>query len=322
VAGDTNGAKDIFVRDRTAKLTSRVSVNSAGVQANNESKAPSISADGRFVAFASNANNLVAGDTNGAWDIFIRDRSTNQTNRLSINNIGVQGNGESRNPTISADGRFVAFESFATNLVPSDTNGSWDFFVRDRLTNQTSRISVSSAGAQVTIGTFYGESTPAISADGRYIAFQSDAKNLVTNDTNLFSDIFLRDSLLNSSANADLKLTQSVSANLVSVGATFSYTATVSNQGPNNAANVVLSDFAPLNGTVGLPSLTPSQGTCYRGTTSICRLGTINAGQQASVQMSFTATRRGTAANRVTVNASPKDPTPFNAVTTNATIIP
>src|SRR4028119_1050699 len=116
-----------------------VSVDSAGNQANRDSYTPSISADGRFVAFYSSASNIVPGDTNNRDDIFVRDTLTNTTTRVSVDSAGNQANSNSDSPSISADGRFVAFFSAATNLVPGDTNNTVDIFVRDRLTNTTTR---------------------------------------------------------------------------------------------------------------------------------------------------------------------------------------
>ena len=157
----------------------RVSVASSGVQGNGRSCCPSISADGRFVAFASEASNLVPGDTNGAWDVFVYDRQTGEITRVSVASDGAQGNGDSGGPAISADGRFVAFYSSASNLVPGDTNGVEDVFVHDRLTGQTTRVSVASDGAQGNDLSWQ----PSISADGRFVAFASRASNLVPGDT-------------------------------------------------------------------------------------------------------------------------------------------
>jgi len=112
-------------------ITERVSLGPGGVQSDNSAvDVPAISADGRFVVFSSFATNLVSGDTNGSQDISIRDRQTGTTRRVSIGPGGVQSNGENRSPAISADGRFVAFDSWATNLVPGDTNELDDVFVR------------------------------------------------------------------------------------------------------------------------------------------------------------------------------------------------
>ncbi len=240
VTGDTNLRPDIFVRDRQTNQTTRVSVSSAGVQSNyiyTGSKNPAISADGRFVAFSSSANDLVTGDTNRGDDIFVRDRLTNQTTRVSVFSTGVETNrySTSFSPTISADGRFVAFVSNAKNLVIADTNNSADVFVRDRLTSRTTRVSLSNGGIQANLSSL----APSINADGRYVAFVSADSNLIADDTNNGDDIFVRDLLLAPAITADLTLTQTVSANPVTVGASFSYTATVNNQGPGNAANVV-----------------------------------------------------------------------------------
>jgi Tol biopolymer transport system component len=189
VSGDTNGAYDVFVRDRTAGTTTRISKSSAGVEGNGYSDSPSISSDGRYVAFQSSATNLVSGDTNGMDDIFVRDRQTGTTYLVSRDSSGVEGDGHSDSPSISADGRYVAFYSGSTNLVTGDTNGAWDIFVRDRQTGTTTRVSRSSAGVE---GDGYS-SNPSISADGRYVTFESLATNLVSGDTNGKRDIFVRD---------------------------------------------------------------------------------------------------------------------------------
>jgi Tol biopolymer transport system component len=190
VPGDTNGFSDVFVRDRQLGLTERASVDSGGVQGNNSSSAPSVSADGRYVAFASAATNLVPGDTNGYGDIFVRDRQLGLTERVSVNSAGVQGNFVSQNGlAISGDARFVAFASNATNLVPGDTNSFTDVFVRDRQLGLTERVSVDSGGVQGNDGSY----TPSVSADGRYVAFFSVATNLAVGDTNGKFDIFVHD---------------------------------------------------------------------------------------------------------------------------------
>ena len=148
VAGDSNGYEDVFVRDRKLHKTYRVSVSSAGVQGNNDSYDPSISADGRYVAFESDASNLVSGDSNGYLDVFVRDRKLHKTFRVSVDSAGVQGNNDSYDPSISADGRYVAFASLASNLVAGDSNGFADVFVRDRKLHKTALVSVDSAGVQ------------------------------------------------------------------------------------------------------------------------------------------------------------------------------
>jgi len=189
VSGDTNGVQDIFVHDRQTGQTTRVSVASGGAQANGPSFDPSISADGRYVAFASLATNLVSGDTNNTGDIFVHDRQTGQTTRVSVATGGGQANGNSSNPSISADGRYIAFDSNASNLVSGDTNNTGDIFVHDRQTGATTRVSIGPGGTQANRGSL----APSISADGRYVAFHSDATNLVSGVTNGTTHIFVHD---------------------------------------------------------------------------------------------------------------------------------
>ncbi|MPV87021.1 hypothetical protein GCU85_09820 [Cardiobacteriales bacterium ML27] len=189
VAGDTNGNADIFVHDTQTGVTTRVSVDSVGTEADSYSQTPSISADGRYVAFTSTATNLVAGDTNGNTDIFVHDTQTGVTTRVNVDSVGTEGDNGSYNPSISADGRYVAFYSSATNLVAGDTNGVADIFVHDTQTGNTTRVSVDSVGTE---GDGLSQS-PSISADGRYVAFTSNATNLVAGDTNGTLDIFVHD---------------------------------------------------------------------------------------------------------------------------------
>src|SRR6266545_1948756 len=191
VNGDTNNAGDIFVYDKQGQ-TRRVSVGSDGAPGNGGSYIPSISEDGDFVAFESGATNLVSDDTNNVGDIFVHDRQTGQTERVSVDSHGNQGNSVSYDPSISADGRFVAFYSLASNLVDGvdgDTNNTYDVFVHDRQTGQTTRVSVDSNDTQANGGSF----NVSLSADGRAVAFYSNATNLVSGDTNGTDDIFVAD---------------------------------------------------------------------------------------------------------------------------------
>ena len=172
-----------------ALATTRVSVSSAGVEGNNESQFPALSNDGRYVAFESSASNLVANDNNDSWDMFVHDRQTGQTQRISVSSGGEEGNGDSRSPAISATGRYVAFTSVSDNLVSNDTNDAADVFVMDRDTGIIQLVSVSSSETQG----WGGSSDPAISDNGRYIAFYSNSDTLVSGDTNGKFDVFVRD---------------------------------------------------------------------------------------------------------------------------------
>jgi len=189
VAGDTNNIPDVFVRDTASSITTRVSVDSAGMESNGDSWYPSLSGNGRYVAFESEASNLVTGDTNNAGDVFLHDMVTSDTTRVSVDSDGMEANAGSGSPATSADGRYVAFASSATNLVSGDTNDATDVFLHDNVTGSTTRISVDSAGMEANDGS----GGPAISADGLYVAFQSAATNLVAGDTNNAEDIFLYD---------------------------------------------------------------------------------------------------------------------------------
>jgi Tol biopolymer transport system component len=189
VPGDTNAVEDVFVADRLARTTERISVRSDGTEGNASSTQPWISADGRFVAFVSNATNLVSGDTNGFVDVFVHDRLQHTTERVSVSSTGGQTDDMSWPASISADGRFVSFWSHARNLVPGDTNFFQDSFVRDRQSGSTERVSVGSGGAQGN----GGSEGSSLSADGRFVAFDSGADTLVPGDTNGDGDIFVRD---------------------------------------------------------------------------------------------------------------------------------
>ena len=189
VSGDNNGSSDIFLHDTQTGTTTRVSVDSAGTEANDNSFRAALSADGRYVAFESIASNLVAGDNNRTWDIFLHDTQTGITTRVSVDSAGTEGNGGSYWAALSADGRYVAFESIASNLVAGDNNGVRDIFLHDTQTGITTRVSVDSAGTE---GNF-SSNRAALSAGGRYVAFESTARNLVAGDDNGTRDIFLHD---------------------------------------------------------------------------------------------------------------------------------
>lgn len=177
-----------------AQTTTKVSVATGGAPGQGDvwGYKPAVSADGRVIAFTSYAANLVPGDTNDTYDVFVHDRHTGVTTRVSVGSTGAQGNDASEAPALSADGRYVAFESYASNLVPGDTNGTIDVFVHDRQTGATSRESIATDGAQ-TVGFYASSRKPSLSADGRFVAFSSSSSALVAGDTNGAPDVFVRD---------------------------------------------------------------------------------------------------------------------------------
>ncbi|MCB2182133.1 MAG: cadherin domain-containing protein [Desulfobulbaceae bacterium] len=190
MASDANGTSyDIFIHNRLTDTTELVSLSTGGVQSNRNSRKPSISSDGRFVAFESQATNLIDGIV--GQQIYVRDRQSGTLTQVSVSSAGTSGNGSSQNASISADGRFVVFQSTSSNLVADDTNGVTDIFVHDRLTGNTERVSVSTTGGQTNDHSYcYFQNS--ISADGQYIVFHSSASNLV-GDTNAVNDIFVHD---------------------------------------------------------------------------------------------------------------------------------
>ncbi|HBX69062.1 MAG TPA: hypothetical protein DEH25_06690, partial [Chloroflexi bacterium] len=204
VTGDTNGHRDIFLRDRDTDAdgifdepgnvrTTRVSMGLAGAQANNDSWEVSISYNGRYIAYSSDADNLVASDGNGFRDVFLYDRVLNQTTRISVVDVsGTNGNNDSEHPSISGDGRFVAFTSKASNLVTGDGNNLQDVFVRQMSTGRTFRVSIDSGGLEALGG---GSYNPSMSETGQFVAFTSEATNLdlVLADTNAARDVYVHD---------------------------------------------------------------------------------------------------------------------------------
>jgi Ca2+-binding RTX toxin-like protein len=191
VANDTNAATDIFIKSLVTGQIVRLSTDASGAQANAASYTPGISTDGHLVAFASDASNLVADDTNAVRDIFVKDGTSGTVTRISTAYEGGEANGDSVAPALSPDGRYVAFVSVASNLVDGDNNGVEDVFVKDLLTESIRRVSTGALGEQADAGSF----TPAFSADGRYLIFASFAKNLVAEDANGRRDIFIKDLL-------------------------------------------------------------------------------------------------------------------------------
>lgn len=180
VSDDGNSRDDAFIRDRDSGVTERVSVSSEEAEGSGHSYYPSASDNGRYVVFYSDANDLVPDDGNGVSDVFLRDRLLGMTTRLSNGMAGEEANGASSLPVISADGRFVAFQSSGSNLVPDDTSTT-DIFLLDRYTGVIERLT-NGDGASL---------TSAISAEHAVVAFQSTASDLVPNDSNMRSDVFV-----------------------------------------------------------------------------------------------------------------------------------
>jgi Tol biopolymer transport system component len=198
VPGDTNGQDDVFRRDLKTGAVIRISDGFKGAEPNNSSAGGDISADGRYVVFESEASNLVKSDDNGRADVFVRDLVKKTTTRISVGLSKTSASGGGTGPTISANGQRIAFTSWATDLVPDDTNGQSDVFVWNRASGKITRVSVGPNGIQSDLPPFpppaytgerYSDSA-SISQDGWSVVFRSYARNLVTDDHNGVSDIF------------------------------------------------------------------------------------------------------------------------------------
>lgn len=192
VPGDTNGVEDVFIKDIETGAIIMASTTENGEPAKGGSQEPTISGDGSYITFISNATNLTPGVSGGSLQVFVKNLQTGEVKLASANGQGEEGDGASEKTVISADGRFVAFSSNAANLVPGDTNGTLDVFLRDNETGSLTLVSASPEGqpGNGPSGYNYG---PSISADGRYVAFGSGAANLLPSDTDDVQDIFVKD---------------------------------------------------------------------------------------------------------------------------------
>jgi Tol biopolymer transport system component len=192
VRGDTNGAYDIFVRDIRRRTTTRL-LRADGDEIDLGTFSPSISRNGRYLGFVSRSAHLVAGDTNGKFDVFVRDRRRGTTRLISRGFDGRPAKNDSYMTAISANGRYIAYTSPASNIARRDTNRRVDVFVYDRVAGKTVWSTVGSTGGQAGLIHHRGADGPSISANGRFVAFASNAANFVQGDSNGRRDIFVRD---------------------------------------------------------------------------------------------------------------------------------
>ena len=199
VPDDTNQQVDVFVRDLTHGTTERVGLTSDGRQIQKGANIAAISATGRFVVFSATGNGVVPGDTNTAPDVFVRDRQTGTTTLVSATPSGQAAAGQSVGIGVSADGRYVVFTSFASDIVPGDTNRRQDAFLRDMASRTTTRLSVGQGGVQAD----GGGSATAISSDGRHILFTAEA-TLLSGGRSRRTAAFMRDRVTGTTVNASL----------------------------------------------------------------------------------------------------------------------
>lgn len=306
----------VFLRDRALGATERISEDAAGNEGDGTSILPVVSADGRFVAFQTNAANLIP-DGSRESHILVYDRQTGTFERASADSAGNAANALSEHPDITADGRFVTFFSLANNLVPGDTNNRRDVFVRDRQSGTVVRVSVSTDGVEGNSESMW----PRISDDGLVSAFQSNARNLVPDDTNSAGDVFAHDRR----PAADLALAMTDAPDPVASRTALTYTVTVVNHGPAAATEVVLTDALPAEAE--LVSASATQGSCVRSGKGkrdgalTCDLGALAAGAAASVSIVVEPAKNGALTNMATVSAAQPDPNLANNSATETTTV-
>jgi dipeptidyl aminopeptidase/acylaminoacyl peptidase len=308
VKGDTNKKMDLFVYDQKTSKIEQVNVGVNNQQDNGDNSFfdnSSISADGHYVGFVSAGSNLVSGDTNKIADHFVRNRLTHKTERINMSADGKQANGPDVDDSLpikfSTDGRYVAFESGASNLVAGDTNNATDIFVHDRLSHKMERITVTVEE--------YSSANFNFSADGRYIAFESPAYNLVSDDADNDSDIFLHDRLLDNHHEADLKIIATTTPTTLKLNSKGNYLYTITNNGKDTVPDVSLIHLVSGGSAV---SFKPSQGKCTASTVeTVCHLGKLAAGQKLTLQATVKAQSKSVN-QQITVSGAPVDNAPNN----------
>ncbi len=301
---------DVFVRDLSgpARSTERVSVSSAEQPAGEfeTSRDPSISADGRFVAFESDAQGFTAVPQTGFFtDIFVRDRQAGTTVLASPNGRGREASGQSEDPEISAGGRFVAFASFASDLIgrTTDPDGELvrDAFVRDLAAGSTEMVSVNVAHEDATRDGFHDDvGAGPVSADGLVVVMGTQADNLFAGDTNSANDVYVSDRR----PAADLSLVMTDAPDPAAVRAPLTYTLQVANAGPGAAPGTRVVDTLPADVTF----VSASAGCTHSAGTVDCALGTLASGAGATVTITVTPRARGVITNTAAVGSSAPDP--------------
>ena len=254
IANDTNASTDLFVRNLDTGVTSRINPNTATAATfDPATNGGDITADGRFVAFQSLSNGITAGDTNNVSDIFVMDRTTNTYERVSTSSSGAQSNGASEKRSISDDGRFVVFDSTATNLTSDSGVTSYNIFIKDRQTGETKLISRNYNG-----GAANASRRPEISGDGRWVTFETGSTTMFADSANTAGDIIIYDRINNTlerltkglgNGNGGPCNQPSVNAIMSRDGSTISLNSTATNLGPSGTGLFTISRtpvYSPL----------------------------------------------------------------------------
>jgi uncharacterized repeat protein (TIGR01451 family) len=314
---------DVFVRDLSgpSPTTELVSVSSDEQPAGefDTSRNPAISSDGRFVAFQSDAQNFTAVPHTGFFtDVFVRDRQAGTTVIASPNGRGREASGQSEDPEISTDGRFVAFASFASDLIARSTDPDGelvrDAFVRDLTAGTTEIVSVNSAHQDATRdGNHDDVGAGPVSADGLVVLMGTQADNLFAGDDNLVNDVYVSDRR----PAADLSLTKADAPDPVAPRATLTYTLDATNNGPNAAPDAHLLDTLPE----GVTFVSASAGCTHSAGQVDCALGTLAPDASATVTITVTPKDRGVITNTATVGSFAPDPDRSNNTATTETTV-
>jgi uncharacterized repeat protein (TIGR01451 family) len=323
VPDDGESNVDVFVRDLSgpSPTTERVSVSSAEQPAGpfDTSRNPAISSNGRFVAFQSDAQNFTSPAQTALFsDIFVRDRQAGTTTLASPDGAGREASGQSEDPEISAGGRFVAFASFASDLIAhrTDPDGELvrDAFVRDLTAGSTEMVSVNSAHEDATRdGNHDDVGAGPVSADGLVVLMGTQADNLFAGDTNGVNDVYVSDRR----PAADLSLTKTDAPDPVAPRGTLTYTLRATNNGPNGATDVHLLDTLPAGVTFG----NASAGCVHAAGQVDCALGTLVSGASATVTITVTPNAKGVIINTASVGSSAPDPNRSNNTATTETTV-
>jgi uncharacterized repeat protein (TIGR01451 family) len=323
VPDDGQSNVDVFVRDLSgpSPTTERVSVSSDEAPAGefDTSRNPAITSDGRFVAFQSNAQNFTAvAQTAFFSDIFVRDRQDGTTVLASPSGAGGEASGQSEDPEISADGRFVAFASFASDLIAGapDPDGELvrDAFVRDLTSEPTEMVSVNGAHEHATRdGNHDDVGAGPVSADGLVTLMGTQADNLFAGDDNLVNDVYVSDRR----PAADLSLEKADAPDPVAPRAPLTYTLVATNNGPNDAPDVHVLDALPASVTF----VSASAGCMHSAGQVDCDLGTLASGASATITITVTSKARGVITNTARVGSSAPDPDRSNNTATTETTV-
>ncbi len=272
VGGDTNGQMDIFLYDHMTGVTKRISRSQSGQQGNGRSAQPVITSDGQYVVFRSFADNLVPGDTNGESDVFLYTVATGEIERVSVTSSGGQANGESKDPSVCDNGRYLSYTSYASNIVPGDTNGVWDAFLYDVERGETIVVSKGTGGVWGNARAHRSSLAPGCG----FITFASDATNIISGDNNGNRDIFIEEIALP----PDFSASRISSKGLADPGETITYTITLRNSGTDDGTAVV-TDPIPAD-TTYVPGSAANGAVYDSGQNQITWNGVIpGAGEQS-----------------------------------------